>query len=285
MSGSEVKDLGLETEKGRYLLKNIRFPQVQKTGEIHFHDYRSDTVRGNINFENAKWKSIHFRDCDISNSGFFSCIVDDCVFENTNCKGVGFWESSISDCRFDRCNLRSAAFGGIDTSNPEAPSQYTRTTFSECDLRSSAHSCELFQYCLFYKCKLDSVNFHGAVFEDSKFVGILNEVEFRGYIPSCTKMRRNRLLRCDFREAKLVSCQFMYIDMDSVLLSDDPDIIILPRGPIDLQEWQEKFPDNNFYISYVKEYSGTPAIQSRSDLLESFTPEQVQWLIDITNAK
>lgn len=190
-------------------------------------------------------------------------------------------------CRFSRCNLRQSALGGMDLLlDVKQPNRFIDVEFEKSDLRGSAHTCETYTHCRFSRCRLDSVQFMASVFEECVFVGRMKAVEFRATIPRCEDMPHNRLLRCDFREADLIECQFICIDLDPAMFRPNKDWIFLPRGPRDLIDLHAAMTKPNFFIQSAIEIAGTPSFICRSDLDEvGLTKDEIERLVNITKRK
>jgi uncharacterized protein YjbI with pentapeptide repeats len=279
-----LKGLGLEKVDGRWVVRDLAFPQPVVTGHIDAAGRDWATITGKLNLSWIWWRNIHFVNCNFSNVGLFHDRLTNCVFEKCVCEQMGFWSAKVRDCRFVRCSLRHAALGGTAAIHRfTRPCKFLGVVFEKCDFRGSAHSVEWYLRCSFLGCRLDDVDFHGAVFEDCEFQGLLNEVRFYHRFPLCPLNRPNRMLRCDFRKATLRDCEFMNIDIDPTLLPADDDLVILPHGPADLIRWRERLTRYESYVDRLIKLSGTPAVQSRASLLELYSPEEVQILVDIAN--
>ncbi len=287
-SGCSVEGMGLARVDGRLVISGLKAPAPVPTGrELTFQSLTLGFFSNVQHVKKARWSGLHFSRCDLSDVGFFKCSVENCVFERCKLKSTGFWESQITNCSFDRCNMQHAAFGGIDIDRPK-PNLYRDNSFSGCDMRWAAHSCEKYLRCEFRNCKLKTTDFHGAVFEDCRFEGKLDNLTFRAS-DDYRGVEKDRLLRTDFRDAELHHCQFLNIDIDPAWFPTE-DTIVLPRGPADWFEWGKLVDDGTakgrrWFIDHVGKDLGTPAIESRKSLLETFTPEQVSKLEEIAQRR
>jgi uncharacterized protein YjbI with pentapeptide repeats len=278
--GQNLCDLGLPTIDGRAIVEGLTVPQPTREGGHRTFGRVGIQFLKNVQLvRGITLRKVHFRRGDLREVGFISCRFDDCVFEDCNCQSMGMWMTEIDNCRFINCDLRSAALGGIDHGRPR-PNRYRNVRFEECDMRSSLHSCELYSHCAFVNCKHFGTDFMGAVFEDSYFEGVLDEVIFRAK-GECPKTR-NLLTRTDFRKADVTHCQFIGIDIDPAMFSEES-LIILHHGPKDWLNWAESGVSSagagfRIFIEMQVQHTGSPGIVSRDWLLEMFSGEDVQKL-------
>lgn len=282
--GRPLSGLGLPVFDGRILVDGMVAPQpmtksIRRVAGLNLHLTQGDQfVRGKV------WKGIHFRDCDLSSIGFFSQVIDNCVFERCKCRGIGFWKSSIEHTVFDTCELRDAALGGNDMVKPGPRNEYRSVTFRKCDMRNTGYTYELFEDCTFDHCRLDKVDFGGSVFRGCTFSGPLVDVTFN---------RENRLFKIgepnvmensDFSSADVTWCKFAGIPMRLEWFGSNDDLILLPDGPEDWRRWlgrfegDPRFPGMGIFAETVLD-CGTPAIANRSLLLEcGFTVAEIDLL-------
>jgi uncharacterized protein YjbI with pentapeptide repeats len=285
--GRRLDRLGLEVVDGRMVIKGLRAqqPSPQSVFSLKGRDYvitQADQL-----FKRVDWTALRFVDCDFSEIGFFEAKMSDCIFEKCKFKKAGFWDSHLERSRFIACDLRHCAFGGADFKKPH-PNRFEVVAFERCDLRASAHSCEVFSGCAIDNCNVNALDFLGAVFEDCTFTGKFTEVTFRRGISLYSSMPENKLLRCDFTKADITWCQFLNIDIDPSSFAQDDDLIILWHGPEDWRAWLEEghIPATEGAVRYIQDLrdnSGTPAICSRAALSTIFKPEEVRALVDIAN--
>jgi len=279
--------LGLDRSQGRWMIEGLKFEQPRTKDSIGLRSMVFDLVSGQHDLRRVNWSHLHFVKSDLSELSFTGAHIEDCIFEDCRCQGVGLWKSMIIDCAFHSCDLQRVAFGGIDYLRRKT-NTYLRTVFEATDMRDSAHSCETYRLCVFDRCRLDSVDFQGAIFEGCVFRGALNETRFRGFNPNCPKFPRNKLSGCNFKEAEIGISDFLNIDLDPSMFPNDPDILYLWHGPLDWTKWLDRMGDRatdgtRLFVKLASETSGTPTMVSRNYLLSIFKEEEVKWLVDIAN--
>ena len=248
--------------------------------QLEIAGVKLDRQEGLTHFHNTSWRDLEFQDCDLSDAKFFKGSLTNCRFEKCDLTRTGFWELQVNDVRLSKCKLRDSAPGGIDTMGVHIPNRFERVSFVRCDLRGSAHSCETYTDCIFSDCRLDRVDFHGAVFANCRFEGRLSEVMFRSIDPTCPEMPPNHLANCDFSKARLEGCSFVQIDLDKIILPEDPRILFLPKGPDDLRAWRVRLGKSDYFLEYLIDGAGQPSLIEKS-LLDGYTSEQVSWLEEI----
>lgn len=285
MRNRSLENLGLPVTDGRIWIKSIKAPRAKVIRKQSTERFDAHLTTGFPMADNVRWKAIYLQNCDLCQTKLFGAEITNCVFENCKMKGWGLWNALVDDCTFVNCDLRDAALGGIDRDFP-VPNRYTRAEFVQCDLRDTGHSCESYVRCHFENCCTDRTDFLGAIFEDCVFKGPLEDTTFRSHDFRFAKHTGNRMLRCDLRGASLRSCQFLDINLDSVLLPDDPDIILLPRGSIDLLEWSSLFDAINrerkiWYVDQVRQHIGTPGIFNLALVRDAFSDREIDLLKEI----
>ena len=179
--------------------------------------------------------------------------------------------------------MNHCTFGGIDIfSKEKVPNLFKNVRFEKCNLRSSAHSCELYEACQFVDCRLDGVNFLGARFGGSTFSGVLTSVDFRSQDPGCPEMPPNDFRGCSFHDAKLVYCQFLRINLDPKMFALNKDWLWLPNGPEIYQRWRDLLGRKSLFLDHEISLAGSPTYINTKELLSaSFTPKEVDLLRQI----
>ena len=283
--GKTLEGLGLGKLAGRWLVESLSVPQPEPKGLFQF---KGLTFQQNANVQilkKVRWENMHFSYCDFSDLGFFGLEMTNCHFTNCRCQEIGFWDANISDCEFVACDMTDAAFGGVDMNRPR-PNRYSNVIFQGCDFRGSAHSCEAYDSCSFINCRLEHIDFEGAVFSDCIFEGKLQDVMFKARSAACGPIRTNRLSGCDFRRTELVACAFVNIDLNPDLLPNSEDLIVLWNGPADWAKWGEQISaaqheGRSLFLKHVTKDSGAPTVTNRSLLLSAFSTEEVEMLVKI----
>jgi uncharacterized protein YjbI with pentapeptide repeats len=285
-SGGRLSDLDLDRIDGRVVVANLRFPERTIAEVLPIKGFIVTRAASVEVVAKTTWRDIHFDGCDLSDVMINRCRITNCTFRNCKCQGLGFWDTQVEGCSFTDCNLRDAALGGTGFWKRRR-NRFCGSTFLKCDLRGSAHSSETYRDCRFIECRLDGVDFLGAVFSNCTFEGKLDAVVFRSIDPTWASPEKNRLEGCDFTKAKLVSCQFLNIDMDLAVLPADEDLIILHHGPHDWMKWGQSIGAHldeglQWFVEEMMGNSGTPTVVNRSDLEIAFSADQIKTLETIS---
>jgi uncharacterized protein YjbI with pentapeptide repeats len=285
--GETAGDIPAERIDGRLVVRGLHTDAPVVTGGFDFGRWKVEETSGPTVVNRATISNLHFIDCKLSHVMLDNVRISNCVFEECRCREFGFWLSRTEHSIFTRTDLRNSAMGGVDPFPlRNKVNRFESVVFDECDLRDTAHSSEDYIRCLFKNCRLDGVSFAGAVFESCKFVGRLEDVDFRRSDNQSRRKRPNHLAKCDFREAELVDCTFMNIGLDPAMFPQDEDRIVLPNGPEDLRRWKALLGSDNLFLDHVIRLSGAPAIEYRSVFLRAgFTSEQVDLLEEIATGR
>jgi len=273
--------------EGHTTLRGGNVARLPEAGTLKVQGVEFQLTARSAHMKRAEIDDFSLYSCNCSGVKFFNARISNCQFDQCNLSQIGFWDSRVEDCTFIRTDFRDAAFGGINfDSKRKNPNIFRRVQFEKCDFRGSSHSCEVYEQCTFNNCNLHGVMFFGAVFIDCTFRGHLEAVEFNALHFLCKDCIHNRLDRCDFQQARLHDCIFRNLSLNPDMFGSNPDSIWLRNGKDDLTKWYRKFPAENFFIQWLIEQAGTPTFVSRNSLVEAaFTPEQIQWLVDIAGQK
>jgi len=228
------------------------------------------------------WKSLHFRNCNLSELTLMSCALSDCVFEHCNLAGIGLWGTLVQDCRFEHCDMPSFGFGGINISNPKKTNRYSGMVITGGSMRGSLFSCEPVDRCKLLNCDVRSVNYKAAILTHCVFEGTLQDVIFERRSRSFPKKPPNLLLGCDFRKTRLIDVVFRNIDLDLSMLPLDKDLIVLPRGPLDWLEWGA-LTGHTWFAKQRADGSGTPTITRLSELRPEISDDDIRKLAEVAD--
>ncbi len=287
LNNGEMSRLELPNAAGRLLVSKLSVPKVSVESRFTLSGIDMVKTTGSTHFSKVTRNGLYFDRCNFQDAGFFDCSIHNCFFEKCNFRDTGFWNSSLSDATFKGSNFRDCAFGGIDHLDPKNPNQYSSIVFDHCDLRGSAHSCETYTNCIFDCCELKKVEFYAAVFQGCTFRGKLDQVIFQASRPNLRKFPPNELRDCDFREAQFDFTEFTNIDLDKCYLPAEPNLIVLPRGRKDWDEWAGTMADlqPNYlrFIRNIGETMGTPTVVIRSDLKSALSDAQLDLLAEIAH--
>jgi fluoroquinolone resistance protein len=211
-AASKIKEffLGIKTEN-----KFSPFGITDKS----FQDFRG------VKFKEAINKYLKFENADFSYAIFHNTWLEKCIFNNCNFKKTDFTNYSDHGNDFIGCSFLAVKFNS-------AVIGYDGTKFDDCTFEDSIFTKAIFNRaeftnCIFKNCKLKGVDFNASSFENCKFIGLLEDVWFKGgfQVEELNKEfgvpRKNKMLNVDFSEAKLVD----------LTISDGCDLstIILPK--------------------------------------------------------
>jgi len=175
------------------------------------------------------------------------CVFSDSVFEGASFQKVAEHGSTFRNCNFLKSSFRDAVIGFRGT-------RFDRCTLDSVDFHQTGFIRPEFDDCAFHRCKLDGCDLNGASFERCRFVGVLNEVWFRGgfghpnEVERYGQPRRNRMLNVSFESAVLHDVTFSnQCDLSTVHPPTDDRHALLGNWPTRLSSLQEQcasWPEN-----------------------------------------
>lgn len=183
-------------------------------------------VKSHIFLQKITFENIDFSNANLSKSVFDRCIFINCKFKKTNFSDSRFIGVKFNDCVFFDTNFRRTSMSdriGISLG------EFVRCKFIKCNLEKTAYAFPIFKDVFFENCNLKLIDFNGSRFENCKFIGILDDVRFRGIgIDFKTefffwnrfnpKKYSNKMINIDFSEAQLVATTFShYINLDKII--------------------------------------------------------------------
>lgn len=277
----------LEMYSGRFVIDSF---DVQNAAAFPNNLLKNLKLRYFSRSHITKWKSykrLHFKNCNLSGVTMLGGKIEGCVFEACNLDRISFFGTAISNTRFEDCSLKSAHMGGhIPVLRQEC--SFEQIEFDCSNLEASTHSDEKYTNCIFRNCRVDGVEFRGAVFKDCKFTGKLRNVLFeRDYAFGKRTSVHNTMLRCDFTSCLLVNTYFRNIDLDKSMFSSTEDMIWLWRGPKDWIEWASMVDPSSYpggldcFAREMAKAAGTPTLVYKSTLFE-FPDDDVEALIELS---
>ena len=165
---------------------------------------------------------------DLSGARLRYSWLEACAFENvrfnyTDMSGIADHGNTFRGCRFEKTNFREGCLG-------YRGSKYHRCLFVGANFTKTAFIRVEFDDCEFIDCKLKGVDFNASSFVRCSFIGVLEEVWFRGgyALPSDVRefgtARRNEMLNVSFEMAELRDVTFSNgCDLTSVKLPESGD--------------------------------------------------------------
>lgn len=269
-AGEEIRQLGLDRIGERWDLRSLTTPSLPWSRRDPMPTLRKVTFRA-LDFSGTRLS--HFR--------FFNCHFIDCRFEGAHLDDWRFWESVIEDCSFEGAKIQGGMGG-----DRRHPNTWRRVDFSDADMRESYHHLESYYNCTFRDTRLKRVSFDGSRHHNSRFLGQMEEVEFRAASRSEKGTRDPNLMEgVDLRAATVRYCTFHKIDLSSSLLPATPEHLRFhDRGFFAarvLQVMESTHNENVWLRTMMQAHlrdavdgGGGPGFQHRADLGE--TEEEIE---------
>jgi hypothetical protein len=171
--GRSLDGLGLPMKEGRLDPSEFSAPQP-RTEWYSDSRFSFGLLRGMLDLRRITWRNLDFRGADLCHLRFDRCLVDDCIFDECDCRDWRLWGSRISRCSFRGADLRESALGNTT----RGWNIWEDVDFSGADLRDTTYTAGEFARCQFGDAKLTKVDFGGMSFRDCVFEGPLDEVLF-----------------------------------------------------------------------------------------------------------
>jgi fluoroquinolone resistance protein len=165
-------------------------------------DLRGIRVQERIFIKRVSGRGIDFSGCRLSWVWLEACHFEDVNFAMTDFSQTSDHSNSFRRCSFVGTNFKDGAFGYKGSS-------YADCNFEAADFRRAVFIRAEFDRCRFVNCKLKGMDFEASSFEDCAFVGLLQDVWFRGGFPLASreehfgKPRKNRMKNVSFEKAQL----------------------------------------------------------------------------------
>ena len=217
----------LEKIDGRYDFRGIAFNESPEMLKVKSYEVAAKPLifggldLSRIDFSYADFRGTYWTKCNVTNS----------IFLKANFKNVEINASNFLNITFDKCNF---GYGYLNTRSGSESGTFIKVTFRECDLSKTIFHFPVVQNCIFENCKLYETNFDVSQFYDTKFVGLLDSVFFRGRIEASpdffSKLFRpkrldkivNPMENVDFSEAELRGVSFSDgIDLGKCVFPDN----------------------------------------------------------------
>ncbi|MEP6848845.1 MAG: pentapeptide repeat-containing protein [Acidobacteriota bacterium] len=157
-------------------------------------------------------KDVILKDLDLSYVDFSNCWLEtnrfeNCLFEKTDFSNASDHGNIFEYCVFVNCNFRMSAIGYDG-------SQFNNCIFNRCSFQRAIFTRAEFVNTEFLNCKLNGVDFNASSFENCKFVGLLDDVWFRGTFASQSQTdhfgqpKINKMKNVSFENADLKNLTF-----------------------------------------------------------------------------
>ena len=175
IQGQGLEGLGLRTIDGRFDLRGLKIPETRRVQTVHTPIANMTKVVGITRIKGVEWKRLHFSSAQLSGLVFTNSLLDDCLFEGCEMKGIRVWATDFLNVIFRSVDLRNSLLGGVDETRRAT---FRNVEFISTDMRGTVYQEAEFTKCTFKKCKLNKVDFQSSTFEDCYFEGELREVLF-----------------------------------------------------------------------------------------------------------
>ncbi len=164
---------------------------------------------------------MRFRDVDLSSSTMRGGWLEKCVFENVrfdacDLSGLADHGNRFEGCSFARTKFRRAVLG-------YKGSEYENCAFEKADFSQAGFIRAEFTRCSFDSCKMLGVDFNASSFVECQFLGVLEDVWFRGGYPFPSDQdqfgvaRVNTMENVSFEKAELHDVHFSNdVDLSSI---------------------------------------------------------------------
>ena len=211
LSGDTLEGLELHNFNGRVDLRGTVFP-----GET-------------TNLQGVQLRNIDFSAAALSNFRFVDCVIEDCAFDQANCRDWRLWGTKVVDCSFGGADLRNSSLGAWRDGRGNT---FTRVSFISAKLSDVGTTAAVYEDCDFSFADLRNVNFWQSSLIRCKFAGVVREVTFDGRMLGEGKPDANPMLDVDFTEAEFDGCDFRGVDFSSVRLPRDHDLVLIDNAEL-----------------------------------------------------
>lgn len=228
--GATLDDLGLAEHEGRTDLRGLAVPTPRSVRHLVAGRSAVEQQAGFFELSHARWERLDLSHAVLDGLQAERLRAADCRFDHASMRHVRLWATEIEACSFDQATFRGAGLGAWSRGGPN---RFERCTLREADLRGAACSAAIFEDCDFSRARLDKVDFGATRFDRCRFAGELREVMFNRSYPVNTGRGLeqldlgNELRDCDFTEAVLLWTDFRQLDLRTVTLPRDSDLIIV----------------------------------------------------------
>jgi uncharacterized protein YjbI with pentapeptide repeats len=229
--GSPLDDLGLDEYEGRIDLRGLALPTPDS---VRLHAAGGTTFEEKAGFfevSDVRWEGLDLSHAVLDSLRAAGLRASDCRFAEASLRRVRLWAAEIESCSFEGADLRESGLGAW--SPDRGGNRFAASSFRDADLRALNCSAATFEDCDFSDARLDKAEFGASRFERCRFAGPLREVIFArtALVNTGNGSERvdlgNELRDCDFRDAVLFWCDFRQLDLQSITLPVDPDLIVV----------------------------------------------------------
>gem|GEM_PF-1421333 len=208
----------------------------RKSTVIKTEKYNVEFKDSNVTIKKGRIEWVDFSNSNFSESIFKECEFINCQFTETSFKDTRFWACHFENCSFKRTTFNEASMA---IRVGKKLGSFLNCSFTEARFRKTNYGFPLFQDCVFQDCDLLQVDFNGSRFVRTRFIGLLDDVRFRGIgldiAPSVLPWLRinpselkNPMDKVDFSEAELLSVDFCEgIDLSGIIWPKDDSTFLI----------------------------------------------------------
>lgn len=219
VSGHDLSTVpGTETHEGRLDLRGLNFP-IALPGTRRFE------------IKNATLSKVDFSFGTLYETEWMNCSFNDVRFDHAKLDNSRFWACKFDTATFSKTYLNNVLLNGTLGNDS---GYFRNVVFDQANMKGTYYTNTLFNGCTFSTCKLRLVDFNGSRFENSTFIGPLEEVFFHGVQLINPKLEPNRkplpnkMLNVDFTQAELESVSFLDdIDLSHCKFPESPDYLLI----------------------------------------------------------
>lgn len=276
IEGKPLDGLGLSRKRDRLDLSGLITPEPVEVARFQTAVADVAQVKGIVVANRSVWTGLDFSGAQLNGICFVDCVINNCVFDNCQCREWGLWGTTISDTTFKAADLRRAALGGVREGKRNT---YRRVDFAAADLRQIACTAAEFVECTFKDTRLSKIDFQTSSFSNCSFEGELREVLFYRKGFDSESLPPNNMVGVDFTRAKLRFVEFRGLDLEDVRFPADQDHIVLNDYPKTLDRLIQVFEAQSdvaskkltAYLRVLRKWAGPKqrrGIVNKYDLIE-----------------
>ena len=215
--------MGLPERAGRTDLRGLVAPQPGRQS-VTAAKFIFTLLKGAQEIRGVTWRHLDLGGADLRHLRFVDCRLEDCVFDDSDCRDWRLWDTRVARCSFRRADLRGSALGAVEGKKRNA---WEDVDFTEADLRETYYGSGDIVRCRYKDAKLTKVDFEGMVFKDCTFEGELEEVTFNRYDFGGEAFPPNLMDGVDFRRARFHWVTFRGLDLENLQFPEDDEHIII----------------------------------------------------------
>lgn len=212
--------------------------------EQHYTENKYLDYRG-INLETIEINNLYCNKIDFSFSNFqysriTKSIFIDVIFDSVDFKNMVEFGNAFINCSFVNCKFNIATLGFEGSKYQSCI--FNKSNFIKCNFIRAE-----FDSCIFENCKLKNIDFYGSSFENCSFIGVLDDVWFRGNFPhpsdykSFGYPKKNEMKNVSFENAELRNLAISdNCDLSTIILPQNKNYIIFDKWKNRLRHLQDE---------------------------------------------